>query len=33
MNNTKVDAVPKLHARELDITTEKGNRLKREKAI
>nr|ACG43352.1 hypothetical protein [Zea mays] len=32
-NNTKVDAVPKLHARELRHDDRKGNRLKREKTI
>jgi hypothetical protein len=33
MNNTKVDAAPKLRARELQHNGKKGNRLKREKAI
>jgi hypothetical protein len=32
-NNTKVDAAPKLRARELRHNGKKGNRLKREKAI
>jgi hypothetical protein len=32
-NNTKVDAAPKLRARELRHDDRKGNRLKREKAI
>jgi hypothetical protein len=31
--NTKVDAAPKLRARELRYDRRKGNRLKREKAI
>jgi hypothetical protein len=33
MNNTKVDAAPKLHARKLRHDSRKGNRLKGEKAI
>jgi hypothetical protein len=31
MNNTKVDAAPKLHARELRYDSRKGNRLKGER--
>jgi hypothetical protein len=32
-NNTKIDAAPKLRARELRHDSRKGNRLKGEKAI